>query len=170
MNEVLTTIDLLRHGEPVGGQRFRGTIDDPLSELGWRQMEATAGALPAWQVVVSSPLRRCADFASALAGRHGVPLEREAGLREIGFGEWEGYTAKELMETSPEALTRFWSDPRGQTPPGGEPFADFAARVVAAWEGLLARHQGKQILLVCHGGVIRLILAHILEMPLGNLF
>ena len=170
MTDAITTIDLLRHGEPVGGTRFRGALDDPLSDLGWQQMDAAVGAHPAWQAVVSSPLRRCAAFAASLAERHGLPLEEAEGFREIGFGEWEGRTAQELMEVAPEALSRFWSDPRGHTPPGGEPFEAFAARVAAAWEGLLARQAGSRVLLVSHGGVIRLILAYILQMPLANLF
>lgn len=177
MTDTFTTVDLLRHGEPVGGPRFRGATDDPLSEFGWRQMRAAVGTHPEWQAVVSSPLRRSAAFAEWLAGtlppleKGGMlSLEFEPRFREIGFGEWEGRTAQELLETAPEALADFWRDPVTHTPPGGEPFQAFAARVAAAWEQLLVRHGGSRILLVTHAGVIRLILAHILQMPLANLF
>ena len=50
-----TVIDLLRHGEPLGGRRYRGQRDDPLSEQGWRQMRASVGGYREWQAVVSSP-------------------------------------------------------------------------------------------------------------------
>ncbi|MFO8155736.1 MAG: histidine phosphatase family protein, partial [Thiohalospira sp.] len=85
-----TTVDLLRHGEPEGGRRYRGQSDDPLSATGWQQMQAAvAGATP-WQRVISSPLSRCRVFAETLAAERGLPLEVEADFREIGFGEWEG--------------------------------------------------------------------------------
>ncbi len=62
-------IDLIRHGEPQGGMRYRGQLDDPLSELGWQQMRnATANVQP-WEHIVSSTLSRCADFAKELADK-----------------------------------------------------------------------------------------------------
>ncbi|MEN6585412.1 MAG: alpha-ribazole phosphatase family protein [Sulfuricella sp.] len=165
-----TLIDLLRHGEPEGGVRFRGHIDDPLSATGWAQMHAAAATAGGWEVIVTSPLRRCADFSAELASRLGVPLESEPHLREIGFGAWEGLTAEQVAARDPEALARFWRDPAQHTPPGGEPLADFEARVAAGWNDLLQRHAGKRILLVCHGGVIRLIIARVLAMPRSHLF
>ena len=167
---VVTTIDLIRHGEPVGGAKFRGHIDDPLSEKGWAQMRAAVQGEGAWQAVVSSPLLRCAEFAAELAASAGAPLEIEAGFKEIGFGEWEGRTAEELMQSAPDCLDRFWRDPARYTPPGGEALGVFAARVTASWSDTLARHAGKKILLVAHGGVNRVILCHVLQIPLQNMF
>lgn len=165
-----TLIDLLRHGEPEGGARFRGHIDDPLSATGWEQMRGAVGGAGGWELIVTSPLRRCADFAAELAGRLDVPLETASRLREIGFGAWEGLTAQQVDASDPEALANFWRDPARHTPPGGEPLADFDARVAAGWDALLQRHAGRRILLVCHGGVIRLILARLLSMPPTHLF
>ncbi|MEW6253578.1 MAG: histidine phosphatase family protein, partial [Planctomycetota bacterium] len=62
-----TLIDLMRHGEPVGGRRYRGQVDDPLSEKGWAQMRAAVGEAAPWHHVVSSPLLRCREFAETLA-------------------------------------------------------------------------------------------------------
>lgn len=165
-----TLIDLLRHGEPEGGVRFRGHSDDLLSATGWAQMRAAAATAGGWEAIVTSPLRRCADFAAELAARLGVPLESDPCLREIGFGAWEGLTAEQIAASEPAALERFWRDPAQYTPPGGEPLAAFEARLAAGWSDVLQRHAGKRILLVCHGGVIRLILAQILEMPRSHLF
>lgn len=165
-----TLIDLLRHGEPVGGTRFRGRSDDPLCGAGWEQMRgATAGA-GGWDVIVTSPLLRCAEFSAELAAHRGLPLETEERFQEIGFGTWEGRTAAEIADTEPMALERFWLDPVWHTPPGGERFDAFRARVAAGWNGLLKRHTGKKILLVSHGGVIRLIIAQVLSIPPGHLF
>lgn len=167
---MVTTIDLIRHGEPIGGARFRGHTDDPLSETGWAQMRAAVQDENPWQVVVSSPLLRCAEFAAELAARAGVPLETEARFKEIGFGEWEGRTSEELMQSAPDQLDLFWRDPARHTPPGGESLETFAARVTASWIDTLARHAGKKILLVAHGGVNRVILCNVLQIPLQNMF
>lgn len=167
---IVTVVDLLRHGEPAGGIRFRGHTDDPLSETGWAQMRAAAQGEGQWQVVVSSPMLRCAEFAAELAASCGVPLETEARFKEIGFGEWEGRTPEELMQIVPDCLDRLWRDPTGFTPPGGEGLVAFAARVTASWNDTLARHAGKKILLVAHGGVNRVILCHALQIPIQNMF
>jgi len=165
-----TTIDLIRHGEPVGGPRYRGQLDDPLSEKGWRQMrEAVADHAP-WQVIVTSPLRRCAEFAEELGRRHGLKVEQEPQLMEIGFGAWEGRTATELMAEDPDCLLRFWSDPLNNTPPGAEALPAFRDRVVAAWEAILARHAGRHVLIVGHAGQMRMVIRHVLEMPLERMF
>jgi len=165
-----TTVDLIRHGEPVGGSKYRGQTDDPLSEKGWRQMrEAVADHCP-WDIIVSSPLSRCRAFAEELQTRHGRPLEIEQRLQEIGFGQWEGKTSKELMATDPLILTRFWSDPEHHTPPGAEPLARFRDRIVGAWEELLTRHAGRHVLIVGHAGTARMVLRHVLDMPLNATF
>lgn len=171
MSETLqTTIDLIRHGEPVGGRRYRGQIDDPLSDKGWRQMrEAVADHAP-WGRIITSPLSRCREFAEELAGRHSLPLEREPRLMELGFGEWEGRTAEELVAEDSERLFRFWSDPLNNRPPGGERLLDFRTRIVAAWESLLERHPGEHLLVVGHAGQIRMTLSHVLGMAPEAMF
>lgn len=167
---VTTTLDLLRHGEPVGGSRYRGQIDDPLGDKGWAQMRAAVGDAHPWDRIISSPLTRCSDFARELATRHALPLAMDPRLMELGFGEWEGRTAAELMRTDADILARFWRDPLHHTPPGGETLPAFQTRVVDAWNDLLAQHRGRHLLLVCHAGVIRLLLSHALGMPLAHMF
>jgi alpha-ribazole phosphatase len=167
---LVTTLDLMRHGEPVGGRKYRGQTDDPLSETGWEQMRrAVAGHCP-WQVIISSPLARCAEFARELAARHGLPLATDARLMELGFGAWEGRTAAELLAQDPQCLARFWQDPLRHAPPGGEPLAAFRERVVAAFDELLVRHAGRHLLVICHAGVIRLLISHVLGSPLERMF
>ncbi len=165
-----TVFDLLRHGEPVGGSRYRGQLDDPLSERGWRQMREAVGDHRPWDVILSSPLSRCAAFARELAIRHDLPLEIETRFMELGFGEWEGRTAAELLERDPQLLTRFWQDPVNHAPPGGETLATFRNRIKDAFDEALSRHEGRHVLLVCHAGVIRLLVSHALDMPLDRMF
>ena len=82
-----TQIDLLRHGEPVGGQRYRGQRDDALSEKGWQQMWRTVEGMSEWQQIVTSPLQRCSSFAHALGERLSLPVHEETRFKEVGFGE-----------------------------------------------------------------------------------
>ncbi|NTV97331.1 MAG: alpha-ribazole phosphatase family protein [Thiobacillus sp.] len=157
-----TQIDMLRHGEPVGGRRYRGQTDDPLSEKGWRQMRAaTAGERP-WTAIVSSPMARCRAFAEELAGQTGLPLRFDDRLKEVGFGTWEGKTADEIKAVDPDAVFNFKLDPVTFRPEGAEGLADFYARVAAAWEAILADHAGGHVLVVGHAGVIRMAICRAL--------
>ena len=169
-HKLVTTLDLMRHGEPVGGRKYRGQLDDPLSEKGWEEMRQAVGDNCPWQAIVSSPLLRCAEFARELAGRHRLPLEVDSRLVELGFGAWEGYTAQELITKDPEILARFRSDPLSNTPPGAESLAVFQGRILEAWYGLHERHNGKHVLVIAHAGVIRMMVAHVLGVPLQHIF
>lgn len=165
-----TTLDLMRHGEPVGGRKYRGQIDDPLSEKGWAQMHAAVGDAWPWTQIVSSPLLRCRAFAEALAGRHGLSLSFDERLKEVGFGEWEGKSAAEIEQDAPGTLDRFKADPVHARPAGAEPLADFHARVAAGLDDLLAQHAGQHVLLVGHAGVIRMAFAWALHIPLEHAY
>ncbi len=158
-----TLVDLIRHGEPEGGPMFRGSKDDPLSTRGWDQMRAAIGAEEHWDAILASPMKRCHAFATELAGQLGVPLHEDDRLREISFGDWEGLTAEAIGQRfGQDSLARFWADAEGYPPPGGEAFADFQARVQAAWQDWTERLAGQRVLLVCHGGVIRVVLGHVM--------
>ena len=165
-----TTVDLIRHGEPVGGRRYRGQTDDPLSEKGWAQMRSAVGDSPPWDVVVSSTLSRCLAFARELSARHQLPLETDPRFVEIGFGAWEGRTPEELTKSDPLLIERFREDPVANRPEGAEALADFAGRVGAAWRDVVARHAGRHVLIVAHGGVIRALVGQVLEVPLHRVF
>jgi alpha-ribazole phosphatase len=161
-------IHLLRHGETQGGVRYWGRTNVRLSTKGWLQMRrAVAGH--SWDLIVSSPLRRCADFSEALAQELGVPCRLEADLREVSFGTWEGYSPVELMQRDAERLRLFWSDPRVHTPPGGEPLARLQARVMAVWQRLTTASNYGRILIVTHGGPIRVLRAVQSRTPLSAL-
>lgn len=167
---MITTLDLMRHGEPVGGRKYRGQIDDPLSEKGWAQMHAAVGDASPWTRIVASPLARCRAFAETLAGRHGLPLSFDERLKEVGFGEWEGKSAAEIEQDAPGTLDRFKADPMNVRPTGAEPLADFHARVAAGLDDLLVQHAGQHVLLVGHAGVIRMAFAWALHIPLVHAY
>ncbi len=161
-------ISLLRHGEVEGGAAFHGRTDVPLSEVGWRQMER-AVADGRWASIWASPLERCAAFAERLAERLGAPLRLDDRLTEIDFGAWEGQSAAEVMaRNGEEALARFWEDPQRHPPPGGEGLEAFEARVLDVWEEILDSGAGP-VLVVTHGGVIRLLRCRLEGRPLSEL-
>ncbi len=165
-----TTIDLMRHGEPVGGRRYRGQIDDPLSERGWQQMWHAASADTPWQAIVSSPLRRCREFAEKLSQQLSLPLSIDERLKEVGFGVWEGQTGDMLRQQDDQILNRFYHDPIKHRPQGAEILDDFSQRVEEALQYAIESHSGKHILIIAHAGVIRCVLSLTLGLPLGNMY
>lgn len=162
-------LELLRHGETELGGGLRGSLDDALTDTGWAQLRGAVIEAGPWHRLVSSPLQRCARFAEELAGQRDLPLALEPDLQELHFGEWEGRAAAELMVREADALGRFWRDPYTFTPPGGEPLAVFEARVLGALQRLRQRHAGERVLLVTHGGVMRLLLARARGLPRSDL-
>jgi alpha-ribazole phosphatase len=165
-----TVVDLLRHGEPVGGRKIRGQSDDPLSETGWEQMCAAVADGSAWDAVLTSPLTRCAGFASELAQARGLPVAQDPRLKEIGFGVWEGLTHEAIDRAEPGALARFRANPTLHAPQGAEPVAEFRWRVVAAWNDLTRAYAGKRLLVVGHAGMIRAVISHVLGMPVERMY
>ena len=158
----------MRHGEPIGGRKYRGQIDDPLSEKGWAQMREALGEHRPWSRIVSSPLLRCRAFAEELACRHQIPLRLDERLKEVGFGAWEGKSAAQLNEEDPRQLPRFKADPVNARPRGAEPLTDFFQRVASGVEDLLDEEAHQ--LVICHAGVIRMVMAHALHIPLENAY
>lgn len=149
------SIELLRHGD-TGQRSYRGQLDDPLTGLGWSQLrEAVVGG--EWSMIVSSTLRRCALFAHELAQTRGAELRLDARLAEYHFGQWQGVPIETLAEEQGDALGRFWADPVAHPPPGGETFAQFRARLSDAMDDIADTAAGRRVLVVTHGGAIRLL-------------
>jgi len=161
-----TLIDLIRHGEPVGGRAYRGnTIDDPLSEKGWQQMwDAVGNKLP-WNHIITSPMQRCQAFAATLLNRYEIPYTIEDNFKEIGFGSWEGRTPDEIKATNLKEYEDFYRNPVEFRPKGAEPLDDFIKRVTFTYDKVIKEHQGKHILIIAHAGVNRAIIANALDAP-----
>jgi len=170
LNPPSTIIDIIRHGEPVGGRMYRGHRDDPLSELGWQQMHEAVEDFKAWQAILSSPLLRCCEFAASLASKISVPLHIDDRFKEINWGIWEGMTSQAICGDQPDRLYRFRSDPVRLRPKGAEDVRDFKQRVLNAMVDLINQHRGKHVLLVAHAGVIRAAISIVLDTPVQNMF
>ncbi len=166
-----TCIDIMRHGEPEGGHRYRGSnIDDPLTETGWSQMRGSVPENPPWQYIVSSPLQRCLAFSKELAEDLQIDYHVDEHIRETGFGVWEGKTAAEIIAEDKEALNRFYQDPVNHRPEGAEPLTVFSSRVWLAYQSIAEQQEGKHVLIVAHAGVARAIVANILQMSLNDIY
>lgn len=149
------SIELLRHGD-TGQRSYRGQLDDALSELGWSQLR-TAVEGRAWDAIVSSSLQRCVAFARELSQARGVPLRIDARLAEYHFGAWQGVPIERIAEEQGDALARFWADPVKHPPPGAETFDTFRERLCAALDDIAVQAAGQRVLVVTHGGAIRLL-------------
>ncbi len=163
---MITTVDFLRHGEASGGSYYRGSTDDPLTSLGWQQMNK-AVADQHWDQIISSPLHRCLDFAQQLSEQTNIPLRVETNWQEICFGDWEGKTAEQI---NPEELIRFYHNPIDNVPINGENYLLFESRIKQAWETLTNLYQGKHLLIITHAGVIRSLFSLLLNLPTENIF
>jgi len=165
-NAEYTCIDFLRHGECKGGEIFRGSGSDvALTDNGWQQMRNSVQGISGWDSIISSPLQRCQGFAAEQSQRLAIPMVENSSWREIHFGDWEGRIIADVWKESPDLVANYFTDPYGSTPHNGEPFADVADRLQAAWDRLLTEHRNQHVLVVQHGGTIRILLALILGMP-----
>jgi broad specificity phosphatase PhoE len=165
----LRRLVMLRHGETVGNSsvRFHGAADVPLSDAGRAQVRAAVRRLRQefFDLVVASPLRRSWEGAVLAAGGSAVRIED--GLREIHFGRWEGLTAEEIEQRDPVLYREWQARKSGFEYPGGEPRAEFRARVRRAFERIEASG-AESALLVGHKGVIRSLAEHLIGAPLTD--
>ncbi|MEU9101258.1 bifunctional RNase H/acid phosphatase [Streptomyces sp. NPDC048361] len=171
------TFVLLRHGETAltPAKRFSGSggTDPELSAVGRGQAERAAAAFAergTIEVVVSSPLRRCRETAAAVAGRLGLDVHIEEGLRETDFGAWEGLTFAEVRERHPDDLDAWLASAKAAPTGGGESFAAVARRVAAARDRLIAAHPRRTVLAVTHVTPIKTLVRLALGAPPESLF
>lgn len=171
------TVDLLRHGQPEGGEVLRGRVDHPLSELGWAQMQQAAALTgegetttetPAWTHLISSPLKRCREFAEHLAAESGQQLHIDEDWQEIDYGDWDGMALSDWRELAGPQFKDFRKDVSKLVPPNGEPFLSFKERVLGQWNAVSELPDGSHVLIVTHGGVLRVVLPTVLGMPLNR--
>ena len=170
----MSTVYLIRHGEisQARPRRFIGRQDLPLTDKGREQMVRLAESLAGRPIarVLTSPLVRCVESASILCARLKLDaFDTSPALREIGLGAWEGLTVDQVRRSFPGDYEARGSDLGGFRPPGGESFADLLDRAWPVFKAVAAEND-EPVAIVAHAGVNRVLLCHILEMPLGNIF
>ena len=164
-----TLVLLVRHAvTPTTGKILPGRARGlHLSDEGRRQAEGTARRLatvPRVAALYSSPLERARETAAAIARARGLAVRIERGLLEGDIGAWTGAAIRRLVRRPEWAIVQ--RHPAGFRFPGGESFVEMQGRVDAAVRRLVARHRGRTIVLVSHADPIRILLAHVLGVPL----
>lgn len=171
-------IDLLRHGEAELSHCLRGSTDDALTLLGWQQMRDTVSQYqlklepPIWDAIYCSPLQRCHQFAMEISELFNLPLLIDPKLQEIHFGDWEGMTTQDIYNQYPDDLAQFWKKPTTFTPPNAESIQYFDQRATQAFLDLkehALNMKWLRILVITHGGVIKLLKIKVLNKPLDDI-
>ena len=148
-------------------------MDPCLSDRGRSQAALLASRLKGrpFAGLYTSPLRRALETAAVLGESVGHRPEPVDGLQEILLGAWEGKTTEEIRAIYGDAYDRWLDAPLDAGgPPGGEAVRDFQQRAVATLEGLRKAHPDGALLVVTHGGVIKVYLCHILGLDLNQMF
>ncbi len=162
---------IVRHGTTVWNKetRYQGQTDVPLSEEGEQQAELIANRFAQEPIagVYSSPLKRAYDTAEAIARPHNLNVHSLEGMREIGFGDWEGKAYTHVRQQYSEELRNWIHNPLEYRIPNGETLPALKTRVESALAEILAVHQEGRVILVAHSGTIRMLFCCLLKMDLS---
>jgi broad specificity phosphatase PhoE len=169
----MTKIILTRHGhvEGITPERFRGRLDLSITALGQRQIAATSHRINAtWKIaaIYTSPMSRCVITGEAIARPSGLTVKPLAGLNDIDYGAWQGLTHDEAKARWPAEFAMWFRAPHLAQPPGGETLQDVLARAAATLRTVTRDRPDDTVVLVGHDSVNRVILLHVLELPLSR--
>ncbi|MFT5757491.1 MAG: alpha-ribazole phosphatase [Alteromonadaceae bacterium] len=194
----MSNIYLLRHGKVNGRAALYGKTDIEVSlKIKNDMLNLLMKNQNKFSHIVTSPLKRCAELAHEFAKQADKPIDVITNLQEMNFGDYDGLAFDDIPYTdissrsnisddisdnindkvskkiNDEAQTwihleRFWHNPAEYSLPNAEKLNDFYLRVKNAWQQLLSDYTDENILLVTHGGVIRMILAQVLGLDWKN--
>ena len=162
----MTRFILIRHGQTRWNrvEKYRGRTHLALNKTGRRQAEAVALSINDSTIaaIYSSPLKRTVETANILSKHTGVPVQILGGLIDIDYGGWQGLSPKEAVKQDSELYTKWLERPHEVRFPDGESLGDVRARVVAAVEGLVPKHDNETVILVSHKVVGQVLVCAIL--------
>ena len=161
-----TTVLLVRHGQTNSNVTgfYMGWSDEDLDELGHTQARRLSSRLSGWPVtsVYTSPLRRTYTTAAILAEPHMLELNLLDDLIELGLGDWQGLHMDEIKRRWPDVWQQSRIDPSEVTMPNGESFRQVTERAVRAFQSIVGSNPGKQVVMVTHEAIVKVIVAHVL--------
>jgi broad specificity phosphatase PhoE len=162
-------IYLLRHGQTPQTGTYTGRSNVQLSAEGTRQITVLAPFLKSIQfdTCICSPLDRCVQ-SLALLGVDSEPVYDES-LREIDFGSWEGLSFEQIEKEFPDQLADWVRSGDQFNFPGGDTIRVFNSRIGDWLDDLLTRDLNR-VLIVTHGGVIRIAICHLLGLDTSRAF
>ncbi len=168
-----TSLFLLRHAEVESKYQrvFGGRIDMDLSPRGHEQADALARyiARHKFDAVYASPMKRVQQTMRPLAAQFAQPPTVCEELREVDFGDWTGMSWDEVFSKYRISAFQWLDQIEAAGIPNGECRSKFAARVEPCLRKILAEHRGQSVAIICHGGVIRMILSLLLDLPLSKM-
>ena len=171
-----TRLLLIRHGEVETRyhQKFGGQIDMNLSPNGKLQAQKLARYLRGNTIdaIYASPMKRVQQTLAPTLKLKRLKQTQFDGLREIHFGDWTGLGWKEVEEQFGFAAHEWLEKIYANEVPNGEGQKEFSARVMPCLRKIIAKHRGENVAIFCHGGVIRMVLAILLnlKLPVTNQF
>jgi alpha-ribazole phosphatase len=167
-------IYLIRHGETANAGQvcFNGHFDVDVSPQGRKQFQSISDSLKGFSIktIYSSDLKRTRICAEIVSAPHGLKPIAFPELRELSFGEWEGMSVDEVNRKYPNQLNDRLKNIEIFSVEGGETFRQLQERVIPKFEKIVAAHPSGNIVIVAHGGVNRIILGHVLGIPMANIF
>ena len=178
----MTKLILVRHGETEWNKdwRYQGQADLPLNKEGRRQALKLAKRVKEEKIsaILSSDLKRAYQTANIIAKSHHLRVKKRTALREINYGVFEGLLLEEVKKRYKTILERWWDDPLSTRIPEGETLKEFKRRVSAVYVETTRRvvstdpagsDPKKTILIVAHGGSLRIIVACALGLKLPQI-
>ncbi len=169
-----TRIHLIRHGQVEGFDqpRYNGQADVALTDIGVEQYHILRERLADSPISAcyASDLGRCVAGAGIICQKFGIDPVFRPELRELNIGIWEGMTWHEIKERWPTEWRARLNDLVNFRVPQGENLLDVEARVMPVITEILGRHAGREVLVVGHGGVNRIVLLNAIGAPLAGMF
>ena len=159
-------IYIIRHGQTdwnVEG-KIQGRQDIPLNAAGKMQAQALAKGMENRPItaIYSSPQLRAMETAQAIAAAQNVPIHTLPQLVEIGYGNWEGRRAEDILTTDRELYESWWQHPATVAPPGGETLNQVDSRCQEAWN-IIRRDIEGDTAVVAHGGTLAHFIVHLVK-------
>lgn len=168
-----TRLFLLRHGEVEERYHrvFGGRIDMELSPRGHKQARALASYVcrSPIDVIYASPMRRAQQTLAPLAAHCAKPAVVKQEFREVDFGDWTGLTWEQVHSQFGVSAFEWLDKIEKAAIANAESGATFRARVEPALRQIVREHAGQSVAILCHGGVIRMMLSILLDWPLPSM-
>lgn len=161
-------IYLVRHGQTDWNKvgKIQGHADIPLNDTGREQAARVAEILTEKTIdeIYCSSMKRAVETASIIADRLGKPAYMTDGLIEMGYGDCEGLTGKEIEERFPQELAAWYQNPMEFRFPGegGETEWEVLQRAYGSWKQIVQRAKGN-VVIVSHGATLRILLHYLLR-------
>ena len=164
----MTRLFLVRHG-PTHAKVMVGWSDLPADLSDTAAISRLSAHLPATARIISSDLIRATATADAIQTSQ-IRLPHDPNLREINFGTWELRSHADIEAEDPDKIRAYWDAPGDVRPPGGESWHQVCARIDKAIDHLMGTHQGHDLIIVAHFGVILTQLQRALQLDTDATF